>query len=499
MPDYNFLMETRLSPQHFQIVSQFSRWASEEGLNLYLAGGAVRDLTYGQHAIQGLDFVVEGSPQKILRHLSREGGSSRVGETPAAQVEWLHFDKRLNAAVFQFTNGVRGELAMCRSESYPRPGHPPVVAPAMIFDDLKRRDFSVNAMAISLHPNSRGLLLDPTNGAADIEKHELRVLHRASFTDDPLRVYRLFRLGRRLGFKPEEKTRNYLDAAFENGLWARLDAGPQGRELRAILAEEDPGAVLKLLGERGLLAGLDKKLVARKVPYEQFRKIRSAAQRVPGVDPYLVNFFCLVSKSGAGLRQRLARKVIPDRHALRMALSLEREGKKLARQLASGRASHPSQVYKILDGRPKVLLLHVLVYFPAAKVQERIKQFLHKAPLVRAAMPRGELLAQGSKPGPKFAKIVERLFLDQLDGKIRAHAQLLKEFRKLAGIPEPKPPAKPQPPAGKKKAVSHAAPPAAPHAATTRKAPPAKPSKRPARETKKPAGKKRPVKHKRKK
>jgi tRNA nucleotidyltransferase (CCA-adding enzyme) len=487
MPDYNFLMETRLSPEHFQVLSQFSRWASEEGVNLYLAGGAVRDLTYGQHAIQGLDFVVEGPPQKILRHLSREAGGARPRGRPAPAVEWLHFDKRLNAAEFHFANGVRGQLAMSRSETYPRPGRPPGVAPAMIFDDLKRRDFSVNSMAISLHPNSRGLLLDPTNGAADIEKHELRVLHRSSFTDDPLRVYRLFRLGRRLGFKPEEKTRDYLEAALENGLWARLEPAPQGRELRAILSEDDPGAVLKLLGERGLLPGLDKKLPPRKVPYEQFRKIRAAAQRISGADPFLANFCCLVSKLGAGQRQRLAKKIIVDRNAMRMALSFEREGKRLARQLAGARAAHPSQVYKILESRPKVLLLYLLVYYPTAKVQERVKQFLHKAPIVRAAMPRAELLSLGAKPGPKFEKILERLFFDQLDGKIRAHAQLVKEFCRLAGIPEPKPAAKPQPAAAKKKApASHPAP----QVPAKQKIRPPKPAQHAAGKASKQAGKK---------
>lgn len=460
MPDFNFLMETRFSPDHFQVLSQIGRWASEEGVNLYLVGGAVRDLTYGQHTIQGLDFVVEGPPQKILRHLSAGSGRARPGPGTAPAIEWLRFNKRLNAAEFKFANGVRGEIAMSRSETFPRPGRPPAAAPAMIFDDLKRRDFSVNCMAVSLHPNSRGLLLDPTNGAADIEKRELRVLHRASLADDPLRIYRLFRLGRRLGFKPEEKTRAYLEAALENGLWTRLDPVAQGRELRAILYEPDPGAVLRLLAERGLLAGLDRKLAPRQILYEQFRKIRAAGHHVPGADPFLVNFHCLVSKFGAGQRKRLAKKIIADRHALRMALGLERGARKLARQLSRSRAALPSQTYKLLEGQPKDLLLFLLVHYPAAKVQNRVKHFLHRAPAVRAALPRAELLALGAKGGAKFEKILDRLFFDQLDGRIRSDAQLRKEFCRLAGIPEPKPSAKP--PKAKTAAAPQKPPPAQP-------------------------------------
>ena len=182
MSDYKFLMESRLSPEQYRVLNLMSQLAAEQGLNLYLVGGAVRDLTYGQQVVRDLDVAVEGNPQRILRHLS-SGGSAQpaetgsrlpIGEPPPLAVEYQRYDGRLNSADLRFTNGVRVELAMCREEVYAKPGQRPEVHPTMIFDDLKRRDLSVNAMAVSLHPNSRGLLLDPTNGAADIERRELR-------------------------------------------------------------------------------------------------------------------------------------------------------------------------------------------------------------------------------------------------------------------------------------------------------------------------------------
>lgn len=454
MSDYNFLMETRLAPEFFQTLSQISRAASEEALNLYLVGGAVRDLTYGQQTIHDLDFAVEGRPEKIIRRLTATGGrrSATAPEQPSmVTVEQAVFDRRLDSAELVFSNGVRAEISMSRQEVYPKPGRRPEISPTFIFEDLRRRDFAVNAMAVSLHPNSRGLLLDPTNGAADIEKRELRVMHSRSLSEDPSRIYRLLRLGTRLGFKPEERTKVYLDRALENRSWLRLDPDQQGRELRAILYEEDPGRVLKLLAGQCLLAGLDKKLNARRIPYPQFKKIRVLSRSVPGADPFLLNFHSVVSKLGGGQRARLARKVIGDRKAIKFALGMEGAARKLARLLRSRRAALPSQAYKVLEGQPRTLLLFLLAHYPQAKIQNRIKNFLHKAPLYRASLPRAELLALGAKPGPKFEKIVERIFFEQLDGKIKTHQQLLKEFRKLAGIPEPKPPKPPKPPKAPKK------------------------------------------------
>jgi tRNA nucleotidyltransferase (CCA-adding enzyme) len=446
MSDYNFLMESRLTPEQFQVVTHLARIAHSQGMNLYLIGGAVRDLTYGQQVIRDLDFAVEGNPQKILRRLD---GKAPSGEPAPVRLASLRFDAKLGSAELSFTNGVRAEIATTRHEVYRRPGRPPETLPAMIFDDLKRRDFSVNAMAVSLHPNSRGLLLDPTNGAADIETHELRALHSRSFLEDPSRIYRLLRLGLRLGFKPEERTQTWMETALASRAAERLAPEQQGRELRAILQEENPGRVLKLLASRGLLAGLDRKLASARLPFEQFGKIRSVVHTVPGADPFFLNFHCLVAKLGSRQKSRLAEKIVADRKVAKLALGLESEARKLARVLGSSKAALPSQVYTLLSGQRQSLLLFLLVNHRQAKIQARVKSYLFKYPLVRAKFPRAELLTLGLPAGPKFEKIVHQLFLAQLDGKIKMHQQLLKEFRVQAGLKEP---AKPRPArAGKKR------------------------------------------------
>ena len=444
MSDYNFLMESRLSPEQIRVINQLSRIASAQGLNFYLVGGAVRDLTFGQQTVRDLDFAVEGNPQKILKHLqpgstARPGDPHSAGQEPLVVAEQMSYDARLNSAEIIFSNGVRGEIAATRSEIYSRPGARPDVAPGTIFEDLRRRDFSINAMAISLHLNSRGLLLDPTNGAGDILKMELRTLYSRSFLDDPSRIYRLLRLGERLGFKPEERTKRWLDSALESRAWEEINPEQQGRELAAILHEDNPGRVLKLLGEQGLLAGLDRALTPAKIPYERLTKIRALAKIVPNADLFLLNFHALAERLGGGNRSRLAQGVFTHKKDLKLALSLEGEAKSLAHTLASSKAGSPSRVYTLLAGQPTPLLLFLLAYYPQTNIQNRVKTYFQKVPQVKAGLPRAELAALGVPPGPKFEKILERIFLDQLDGKIKTPAQLQKELRSLAGVKEVRP------------------------------------------------------------
>jgi tRNA nucleotidyltransferase (CCA-adding enzyme) len=291
-------------------------------------------------------------------------------------------------------------------------------------------------MAISLHPNSRGLLLDPTNGAADIERRELRVLHPRSFSEDPLRIYRLLRLGLRLDFVPEERTKRYFETALQNHAWERLGPDQQGHELRAILQEGDPARILKVLAERKLLGGLDKKLASTRITYEHFSKTRAAAQIVPGADPYLVNFLCLVEKLSAGEKLRMAKKVLRIGKVIKEVLRLEHDAKKLTRVLVSSKAALPHQVYALLSKESRHLLLFMLVYCPQAKVHSRVKNYLTKYLPLRARLPNGELQALGFKPGAKFDQIIESVFVDQVDGKIKTPQQLTKALRERAGIKE---------------------------------------------------------------
>jgi tRNA nucleotidyltransferase (CCA-adding enzyme) len=437
MADYNFLLEIRLSPPQFQTLNHISRIAAGLGINLYLAGGAVRDVTMGHTPVRDLNFVIDGNVQRLFRAIQAERTTEpRKGGTmlPRAvvEIESSQFDAHGHQAVISFANGVQAEIVMTRRQIYSKPGHPPEILSAGIFDDLRGRDFSVNAMAISLHPNSRGLLLDPNNGAADIENRELRALHSRTFFDDPSRIYRLIRLALRLGFKVEARTQAWLNAALEAKSWEQMTTEQQGRELRDLLHEENPWRVLRSFVERGLVAGLDQTLA--RIRADHWDKARPGAGPPAGNDRFVLHFEHLAEKLPSAQKKRLARKIIQDPATLRLSLNLEGEARKLARDLRSPKAATPSSRYTLLASKPKALLFYMLSHYPQVRIQKPVKDFIVRYPQIREKLPRAELHALGVEPGPRAEKILNDLFMAVLDGEVKSRPQMLKALHEAAGV-----------------------------------------------------------------
>src|SRR6202140_1010582 len=203
MADYIYTMELRLTPNQQKGVTLVQDITRAAGMNIYLTGGAVRDIISG-FAIRDLDFTVQGNPLKLQKELERAG----------APISGGHED--LKTLYLVLPGNVRAEISSARTERYEKSGKPPIISPATIIEDLRRRDFTVNAMALSLNPGSRGLLMDPFNGAADIEAKVLRILHNYAFVEDPSRLLRASRFASRFGWPLEDRTQARFDSAKEN-------------------------------------------------------------------------------------------------------------------------------------------------------------------------------------------------------------------------------------------------------------------------------------------
>ena len=203
MADYIYTMEIRLTPDQQRGVTLVQDIARDAGMNVYLTGGAVRDIISG-FPIRDLDFTVQGNPAKLQKDLERAGVVIGGGDDDS------------KVLYIGLPGNVRAEISMARTERYEKVGKPPIVSPATIIEDLRRRDFTVNAMALSLNPGSRGLLMDPFNGAADIEAKVLRVLHNYAFVEDPSRLIRASRFAARFHWPLEERTQQRFDSAREN-------------------------------------------------------------------------------------------------------------------------------------------------------------------------------------------------------------------------------------------------------------------------------------------
>jgi len=221
MADYIYTMEIRLTPDQQKGANLVQEIARAAGMNLYLTGGAIRDIISG-FPIRDLDFTVQGNPLKLQKELEKAG----------AVVAGV--DEDVKTLYLQLPGNVRAEISMARTERYDKIGKPPVVTPATIIEDLRRRDFTINAMALSLNPGSRGLLMDPFNGAADIEAKLIRVLHNYAFLEDPSRLIRATRFAARFHWPLEEKTQARVESAKENKYIEHISVKAIGHEIEQL-------------------------------------------------------------------------------------------------------------------------------------------------------------------------------------------------------------------------------------------------------------------------
>src|SRR5579864_6588267 len=227
MADFIYLMETRLSPDQQRALTLVTDVARSHEMNVFLTGGAVRDIISG-FVIRDLDFSVQGNALKLQKDFEKAGAVTEAS------------DEITRTIMLLLPGNVRAEVTSTRSERYDKPGKPAEITQGTIYDDLRRRDFTVNAMALSLNPGSRGLLMDPFNGVADIEAKVLRVLHNYSFLEDPSRLIRAIRLATRFQWALEEKTQLRYESAKEGDYISALNHDSIGYELEEIGHEENP-------------------------------------------------------------------------------------------------------------------------------------------------------------------------------------------------------------------------------------------------------------------
>src|SRR5579862_7985634 len=242
MSDYVYMLESHLSPDQNRVVEEVQAAAGHANVNLFLTGGAMRDMLAG-FRIRDLDFVVEGNAIKVAKHVADHAGA-KVTAT----------DENRKTVELVFPSGATAQIGMSREEKYSRTGAKPVVTAATIREDLRCRDFTCNAIALSLNRASKGLLLDPMNGLADVERRELRAISTYGFYDDPSRLLRLTRFRVRLGFGVEERTQMQVANAREAEVEKSISPRALAEELKRISMEDSPSEILKLHEESGLLA-----------------------------------------------------------------------------------------------------------------------------------------------------------------------------------------------------------------------------------------------------
>ena len=219
------------------LLQRIGQIAEAQGLCAYAVGGCVRDWHLGITTVKDLDVTVEGDGIAAARAMAH----ALKGTVTA--------HRSFGTATLRLPRGKgRVDLASCRKEIYKRPGAYPSVSPGTLEEDLFRRDFTVNAMALAVNPGRFGTLIDPFQGARDLQQKRLRILHGRSFLDDPSRILRGIRFAQRFGLSWDPGTARAARAALSAGALQWLNAGRLRREMERMLQEPDPRACLRELG-----------------------------------------------------------------------------------------------------------------------------------------------------------------------------------------------------------------------------------------------------------
>jgi tRNA nucleotidyltransferase (CCA-adding enzyme) len=453
MADYIYTLDTRLSPDQQKAVTLVLDAAKAAGMNLYLTGGAIRDIITG-FPIRDLDFTVQGNALKLQKDLEKAGAV--IGDA----------DTDMRALLLTLPGGVRAEIAMARSEHYDKQGKAPQIAPATIIEDLRRRDFTVNAMALSLNEGSRGLLMDPFNGVADIEAKVIRVLHNYAFLEDPSRMIRATRFTTRFHWPLEERTQARYESGKENGYIEYIRGASIGHEIEQLAYEDDALGVLKAYEKEGWLKVLNAHWSTAKVDTAGLGALVKTRQQMnelgytPEVAPAVLYFLTerLGDKDIADLR-----KAIPRKDLVEAWKDLDANAHSLAKRLMGKEAATPSRTWQLLSSARAEMILFLAITARQQAVQQKIKNFFTKWRQVQQKVPLPEMTELHITPQmPEYPKIANDVFLLLLDGKLRSRTETLKYLKPLAPPPPPPPPPPPAKRGRGAKAAAAAAAAAAP-------------------------------------
>lgn len=415
MSDYIYMLESHLSTEQNRVVDEVQAAAGLANVNLFLTGGAMRDMLAG-FRIRDLDFSVEGNAPKVAKTVCDKTGAKVTAS-----------DENRKTVELLFPSGVTAQIGMSRQERYARTGAKPQVTPATIQEDLRGRDFTCNAIALSLNRASRGLLLDPMNGLADIERRELRLTGPYGLYDDPSRLLRLVRFRVRLGFAIEERTQMQMANAREAEVEKLIPPRVFFEELKRISAEDSPAEILKALEEAGLLALFSPVLSGPKANFQGLARFEKLARLLPDEPrtrtarqgPF---FYALTEKLNAKEKAALIKGTEMHKPEVDIWQKAEGHAKKLETALRSARIKKASQVYHLVVAAAPEDILFVLYRSTVKPVQERLKNYFQKYLPAIQEIPPEEWAAVDAKAGSRKNKAREEFITDRLDRRVRKPA-----------------------------------------------------------------------------
>jgi len=415
---------SRLLPKDIvRLLKKIGKVANSAGYAAFVVGGMVRDLLLGKKNLD-LDIVVEGEAIKLGNALAKELKASIV----------IH--RKFGTCSLYTREKLKIDLATARKEVYEKPAALPTVEFSSLKDDLIRRDFTMNAMALSINKESFGQLIDFFAGFRDLSHGRIKVLHDGSFIDDPTRIFRAVRFESRFGFAIDHHTEELIKNALEQSMFEKVEPQRIRDELILILQEAQPLKALKRMAELEELRfihpelKLDSDLIRLYGSIDETvawydRSLRTRLKK-RAVDRWLIYLMALFDDLSYNTVSSICSRFVFRGSDTIRTLSYKSHSGMVLKALAAKGSMAPSRIYRLLEPLSFEVILLVMAKAATAGsaarsklIRSRIRDFFRKYNGTRIRVKGDDIKALGLKPSPKFKEILDKVLYNKIDGKLR--------------------------------------------------------------------------------
>jgi tRNA nucleotidyltransferase (CCA-adding enzyme) len=404
------------------IIKRIGRFADKHNIRAFLVGGFVRDIFLKIKNFD-IDIAVDKQGINFAQFLSKKLNLKIISH------------QRFGTAILSLGN-LKVDIATLRKEAYPYPGSLPVVREGSLADDLARRDFSVNALAVGINKDDFGMVFDHFNGLADIEHKDLRVLHDKSFLDDPTRILRLVRFAARFNFSIETKTLNLLKQARLAGALENMQKQRVREELFLIFEELEPEKAIKLLDKLYGLKFIHKNLRLAAADYQRSVKVREVCDWFERefysrrkIDIWLMYFIVFLSGLEVDELEAICKDFVLKRGESIRLLSFKRS-QDIFKKLNKA-SLKPSEVYNILNPLSYEVILLFFAEIKNKQARRHIINFFKRYNLTRIKLTGNDLKKLGVRPGPRFKELLGLMFKQKLNSRLLTKYQELSALKRL--------------------------------------------------------------------
>lgn len=415
------LMQDKLPAELVTILVSAGEVAQELGFRVYCVGGFIRDLFLNVPNFD-VDLVVEGDGRQLARSLAGKwGGMVRVHD-------------RFATATVSFAEGSKIDVATARTEYYEFPAALPMIERSSIREDMYRRDFTINTLAVCLNPDRLGELIDYFGGRRDIQRRLIRVLYNLSFVEDPTRILRAIRFEQRYKFSIEPDTLRFAQDAIKRRMLGKLSYKRILRELVLILSEKDPIPALMRMIESGVWEYI--------LPEVDLEELSTTLKRIPAVlgwwqerylgqeiQTWLIYLLVIFSPMREDELYDVMARYPLGRYA-QYCVEESAQVARVAEQVNGGADLRPSQLDAIMAGWRVENLIYLLLLLRSEETWESIVQFYDLKEKVKVEINGHDLKDLGLKPGPAFKAILAELYRQKLDGMVKNRNGEMRMVRK---------------------------------------------------------------------